>query len=105
MYTVYIKLIIGVKGSHAVCISPLTALMVEQVAKFNKLGITAEFVGEAQSDASARSRVLNAEVQIVLISPENAILNPMYHNMFLSRAYKHRMVALVVDEAHCVRSW
>ena len=30
-----------------------TALMVEQVAKFNKLGITAEFVGEAQSDASA----------------------------------------------------
>ena len=63
------------------CISPLTVLMVEQVAKFNKLGITAEFVGEVQSDASARSRVLNAEVQIVSISPENAILNPMYCNM------------------------
>ena len=93
------------KGSIAVIISPLTALMVEQVAKFNKLGITAEFVGEAQSDVSARSRVLNAEVQIVLISPENAILNPMYRNMFLSRVYKHRMIALVVDEAHCVRSW
>ena len=94
MYTICIKLIIGVKESTVVCISPLTALMVEQVVKFNKLGITAEFVGEAQSDASARSRVLNAEVQIVLISLENAILNPMYRNMFLSRVYKHRMVAL-----------
>ena len=104
-YTIYIKLIIGVKGSIAVCISPLTALMVEQVAKFNKLGITAEFVGEAQSDASAQKKVLNAEVQIVLISPENVILNPVYRNMFLSHVYKHRMIALVVDEAHCVRSW
>ena len=79
--------------------------MVEQVAKFIDLGITAEFVGEAQSNAGARRKVLNAEVQIVLISPENVIQNPVYRNMLLSHVYKHRMVALVVDEAHCVRSW
>ena len=56
-------------------ISPLTAIMIEQIAKFNNLGITAEFVGEGQSDAGAQRRVLDGEAQIVLISPENVIQN------------------------------
>lgn len=79
--------------------------MVEQADKFNKLGIATEFVGEAQLNPAARRKVICGEVQIVLISPENAIENPMYRSMFLSTKYKHDMVALVVDEAHCVRTW
>ena len=39
------------------------------------------------------------------MSPENAIQNPLYRNMFLSAVYKQQMVALVVGEAHCVRTW
>ena len=100
-----VKFLIGVKGSVAVCTSPLTAIMIEQIAKFNYLGITAEFVSEGQSDAGAQRRVLNGEAQIIL-SPENVIQNPVYRNMLLSPVYKHKMFALVVvDEAHCVRSW
>jgi len=38
----------------------------------------------------------------VSISPENAIQNSTYRNMFLSDQYKHRLVALAVDEVHCV---
>lgn len=79
--------------------------MVEQTEKFNSLGITTEFVGEAQTDPSARRRVLSGEAQIVLISPENAIQNSAYRNMFLSEQYKNRLVALVVDEAHCIKTW
>ena len=78
--------------------------MVEQ-AEFNNLGITTEFVGEAQKDSDTQRRVICGEAQIVLISPENAIENPTYRNMFLSVRYKQRMVALVVDEAHCVKTW
>lgn len=87
------------------CISPLTALMMEQVHKFNALGISAEFVGEAQTDPAAKRKVLHGEVQIVLISPENAIQNALYRNMFLTAQYKSHMVALIVDEAHCVKMW
>lgn len=61
---------------------PIPATMVEQAEKlkFNKLGNATEFAGEAQKDGVAR-RVICSEVQIVLISPENAIKNPMYCNM------------------------
>ena len=79
--------------------------MVEQAEKFNKLGIASEFVGEAQRDPAARRKVLCGEVQIVLMSPENAIESHTYRSMCLSDIYQHRMVALVVDEAHCVKIW
>ena len=87
------------------CISPLTAIMIEQVQKFNNIGISAEFVGEAQIDPVAKKKVLHGEVKIVLITPENAIQNALYRNMFLTPQYKNHMVALIVDEAHCVRMW
>ena len=57
--------------------------MVEQVQKFNKIGISAKFVGEAQTDLAAKRKILHGQVQIVLISPENAIQNAVYRNMFL----------------------
>lgn len=91
--------------SIAVCISPLSAIMIEQSEKFNKWRILTEYVGEMQTDPDARRKVVCGEVQVVLISPENAIENPMYRNMFLSTVYKQQMIALVVDEAHCVRTW
>ena len=65
---------------------PILATMVQQAEKFNKLGNATEFVGEAKKDAVAR-RVICSEVQIVLISPENAINNPMYCNMFICQIH------------------
>ena len=79
--------------------------MVEQTEKFNSLGIATEFVGEAQTNPSSRRKVLSGVAQVVLISPENTIQNLAYRNMFLSEQYKNYLVALVVDEAHCVRTW
>ena len=40
-------------GSIVVCISPLTSIMVDQRAKFSPLGLTVEFVSEAQEDRDA----------------------------------------------------
>ena len=39
------------------------------------------------------------------ISPESAIGNPTYSNMFLSSQYKEKLIAVAVDEAHCVKTW
>ena len=69
--------------------------MIEQTARLNSLGILTQFVGEAKNDPDARHNVLKGQMQVVLISPENAIENPMYRNMFLSASYKQRMVALL----------
>lgn len=93
------------EGSIVICVSPLTALMMDQKAKFEPKGIMTEFVGEEQTDDSARDRVFRGSVQLVYISPESLVCNPMFRNMILSPVYKEKMIALVVDEAHCVKSW
>ena len=62
--------------------------------------LTLTFVGEAQGDPSAQARVVNGEMQIVLISPENILCNSTYRNMMLTNVYKENLIGVAVDEAH-----
>jgi len=79
--------------------------MIDQQQKFVLKGIRAEFVGEAQTDVAVIQRVLQGNLQLLYISPENLINNTRYRSMLLSPRYKEKMCALVVDEAHCVKTW
>ena len=56
--------------------------MIDQQAKFTAMGLSTEFVGEAQENRKVVSKVLNGDVQLVFISPENLINNKSYktHN-------------------------
>ena len=56
-----------------ICISPLTSLMMDQQQKYKSRGLTSELVGEAQTDRMVTRRVLEGEVQLVFITPENII--------------------------------
>ena len=51
--------------SIVLCVSPLTALMMEQRQKFSTRGVTAEFVGELQQDLSAMKGVETGKFQLV----------------------------------------
>ena len=62
-----------------VCVSPLTALMLDQ------RGLATELVGEAQADLQ------QIEEGLVYVSPEAFTCLPV--------------VAFVVDGAHCVKKW
>lgn len=88
-----------------VCVSPLTAIMVDQQQKFVAKGIKAEFVGEAQTDPAVVNRVLRGDLQLLYISPENLLNNKTYHSMLLSSTYTNTLVALAIDEAHCIKTW
>ena len=79
--------------------------MMDQRDKFVLRGISAEFVGEAQDDPDVVKRVLSGSCQLVFISPESIINNQTYQSMLLNSSYKQRMVALAVDEAHCIKTW
>lgn len=92
-------------GSIVVCISPLTALMMDQSTKYNSCGLKAEFIGSTQTNALSKSKVLKGEVQLVFATPEVIIQNTTYRNMLLSPHYKERLVCVAVDEAHCVKVW
>ena len=96
---------LGLRGNIVLCVSPLTAIMHEQTAKFSVLGINAEFVGEEQTDPTARHHVIDGQVQLVFISPENLMCNLQYRGMLRAPCYKSNLVAVAVDEAHCVKLW
>ena len=97
--------VIGKSGSIVVCISPLTSLMMDQCKKFNSKGLQAEFIGEAQTDKGIIQNVIEGKVPLVFITPENIVENPKYRKMLQSPVYKSNIAALVVDEAHCVKTW
>ena len=96
---------IGCHGSIVVCVSPLISIMMDRRQKFVLKGISAEFMGEAQDDPNAIKKVLSGCIQLVFISPESIISNSAFRNMLMSTLYKERMVALAIDEAHCVKTW
>ena len=86
-------------------ISPLITLMVDQKRNFIHKGITVEFVGDAQDSEEATKSVIRGDVQLVYISPESILNNRKFRNMLQNSKYQEKLVALVVDEVHCVQMW
>ena len=92
------------KTSIVVCISPLVTLMQDQKGKFSPKGLSCEYVGEGVETA-AIDRVKNGECQLVFITPEAVICSTYWRELLRTDIYQKNLVALVVDEAHCVKKW
>ena len=86
-------------------VSPLTALMEDQVKKFMDMGLKAAFIGEAQDDYSVERGVMNGEYSLVYMSPESMMTVLQWREMFRSQLYQQRLKGIVIDEAHCVEKW
>ena len=86
--------------SITVVVSPLTALMEDQVSKFRAKGLKAAYVGCADSDD-----ILNGDVQLVYLSPESVLSHSHWRDMFHTLTYQNNLVCLAVDEAHLVEKW
>src|SRR5213592_1161037 len=82
-------------------VSPLLALMRNQIAAAERLGIRAHTVNSTNRDAWAEVRQLLADdaVDLLLISPER-LNNPQFRETMLP-LFAERVGLLVVDEAHC----
>ena len=86
-------------------VSPLLALMRNQIAAAERLGIRAHTVNSTNRDAWARcATLLEADaVDLLLISPER-LNNPQFRDAMLP-LFAERVGLLVVDEAHCISDW
>ena len=102
---IYYLPVLEQEGSIVICVSPLVSLMMDQKARFTPKGIFAEFLGEEQTDENCIRSVITCSAQLVHISPESLICNHIFHNMIMSPIYKEKLVAFVIDEAHCAKSW
>lgn len=84
-------------------ISPLIALMEDQVQKAQKLGISATYLSSTVSreDRESRQRRLAAgEFQLFYVTPER-----FRKSEFLEAIQKRKLFCLAVDEAHCISQW
>lgn len=86
-------------------VSPLLALMRNQVAAAERLGLRAHTVNSTNRDAWAEiQRHLEADdVDLLLISPER-LNHPQFRSQMLP-VFAERVGLLVIDEAHCISDW
>ncbi len=86
-------------------VSPLLALMRNQIAAARRIGIRAHTVNSTNRDAWHEISALldDDAVDLLLISPER-LNNPQFRSSMLP-AFAARVGLLVVDEAHCISDW
>src|SRR3954464_4911131 len=86
-------------------VSPLLALMRDQVAAASRAGIRAVEISSATATEwdDGAARLAADEVDVLLVSPER-LTNPRFREEQLPDLVR-RCGLLVVDEAHCVSDW
>lgn len=86
-------------------ISPLLALMRNQIAAAERMGVRAATINSDNPDAwiEIETRLRQNEVDILLISPER-LANERFRTQVLA-GIAGRIALLVIDEAHCISDW
>ncbi|MGL4976145.1 MAG: RecQ family ATP-dependent DNA helicase, partial [Bosea sp. (in: a-proteobacteria)] len=92
-----------VEGGLTVVVSPLIALMRDQVAQLARAGVEAATLNSMNSEdetASAWARLNDGTLRLLFISPERRA-----HNGMAARLRGLGVRRLAIDEAHCVSQW
>ncbi len=90
-------------GGTSVVVSPLIALMHDQVAALRARGVAATFLASTLDAAEARARIAaiaRGEITLVYVAPERLVF-PGFQEMITR--LKPPLVA--IDEAHCISEW
>ena len=91
----------------AVVVSPLIALMHDQVGALAELGVAAAFLNSSQDGDEGRviERELMAGRLALLYAAPERILTPRFQAMLDSLNERGLLSLFAIDEAHCVSQW
>lgn len=85
----------------ALVISPLIALMQDQIRSANAIGLRAASLTSADADQEETvRRLLNRELDLLYVAPERATTDAF--RRLISRV---ELALIAIDEAHCVSEW
>jgi ATP-dependent DNA helicase RecQ len=91
------------RSGTAIVVSPLIALMQDQVEALEQLGVAAAFLNSSLSSADAaatEARLLRGELDLLYVAPERLLTG-----RFLSLLDRITPALFAIDEAHCVSQW
>jgi ATP-dependent DNA helicase RecQ len=88
-----------------ILVSPLLALMRDQIAAAARAGVKAVAINSTNPHewAEIQERLRNDDIDVLLVSPER-LNNPAFREQQLPTLI-NRIGMLVVDEAHCISDW
>ncbi len=92
-----------VLGGLAIVVSPLVALMQDQVAALRLAGVAAETINSARSreeNVAAWRRAASGETRLLYLAPERLMTERM-----LEALARLDVRLIAIDEAHCVSQW
>ena len=92
-----------VRSGTGIVVSPLIALMQDQVAALKQAGVRAAFLNSTLDAGQARAieaQLLRGELDLLYVAPERLMLDRTLD--LLSRA---QLALFAIDEAHCVSQW
>ena len=91
------------RNGLTIVISPLIALMKDQVDGLLKNGIPATFINSSLTSNEQQERLagmVNGQYKLIYIAPER-----LRSNAFMRAVSKIQIQLLAVDEAHCISQW
>ena len=96
-----------VRDGLAIVVSPLIALMQDQVEALQQLGVNAAFLNSslsAEENNRITRQVVSGEIKILYVAPERLMVSSFLS--LLDEVQQHVGLALfAIDEAHCVSQW
>jgi ATP-dependent DNA helicase RecQ len=91
------------RGGTALVVSPLIALMQDQVAALKQLGVRAAFLNSTMDGRAVNAcekALRNGELDLLYVAPERLMMPRM-----LECLAESKIALFAIDEAHCVSQW
>jgi len=92
-----------VRPGIGIVISPLIALMQDQVDALNLVGVKAAFINSSLSSAQVRKiegELFSGELDLLYVAPERLLTQS-----FIEMLKQLKIALFAIDEAHCVSQW
>src|SRR5262245_17711991 len=90
-----------------IVVSPLIALMHDQVGALHEAGVEAAFLNSTLTGEEANAvekRLLRGEITLLYAAPER-VATPRFLSLLDSLHERSQLALFAIDEAHCVSQW
>src|SRR5512139_4245407 len=95
------------RNGVGIVVSPLIALMQDQVDALSQLGVQAAFLNSSLDVTAARqvySRLYRGELKLLYVAPER-LMQDSFLELLDSLRNENSLALFAIDEAHCVSQW